>query len=152
VGGQRPGQRGPRTGPGHIARGRGGAPAGPLRRYLHRREKRASGTELPSGGAPKVAIASSVFGIVGVRQTRRRTIDRQQTQAMPQPGGEVAFEAFQQWSAEGQQGVGIELHARVAEGRRGDPIGQRLVGSTPKKRSSSSPILPLRSFNRMDTR
>ena len=42
---------------------------------------------------------------------------------MPQTGREVAFEAFQQWSAEGQQGAGIELHARVAEGRRRDPIG-----------------------------
>lgn len=31
-------------------------------RTSYRREKRASGTELPSGGAPKVAITSSVFG------------------------------------------------------------------------------------------
>ena len=37
---------------------------------------------------------------------------------MPQTGRE---------SVEGQQGAGIELHARLAEGRRGDAIGQRLV-------------------------
>ena len=29
--------------------------------------------------------------------------------------------------------MGIELHARVAEGRRGDPIGQRLVVEYPEE-------------------
>jgi len=61
-------------------------------RTSYRREKRASRTELPSSGAPKVALASSVFGKRAVEPSianRRKPC--------PQPGGEVAFEAFQQW-------------------------------------------------------
>jgi len=40
----------------------------------------------------------------------------------------------------------------VAEGRRGDPIGQRLVVEYPEEAVELVADTPLRSFNRMDTR